>query len=373
MNILRKKKLHELNIYKFLKSKNYSTENKKLLNTKISKNIDINTNSYYKYNILNKKFLFMTLLLFLIPILVFLLNKVKKETIYKTKTITNVGLCIICKRENLYIKEFIDHYKNLGYNHIFLYDNNNIDDENFENVLQNEIDEGFVSITNYRGIKCGQFKAYADCYEKNNKQYDWISFFDVDEFLVLKPNNIKIQDFLNNKRYKKCENIKINWLIYTDNDKLYYEKKPVQERFTEPLYDNVFFNKHIKSTVRGNLSTNYWFKANNPHTSDNEYIACSSSGYKVHKSSAFLFPPDYKYAVLKHYRTKTIEEYCNKMKRGRADKKIYYKEEIEWFFATNKVTKEKINYFKKVFNIEYNKKSKSKKLMEMMQILYSIY
>ena len=74
---------------------------------------------------------------------------------------------MICKLENLYIKEYIDYYKKLGYNHIYLYDNNDIDGERFEDVIQKEIDEGFISIINYRGdIEKPQYRAYIDCYEK---------------------------------------------------------------------------------------------------------------------------------------------------------------------------------------------------------------
>ena len=45
---------------------------------------------------------------------------------------------MISKRENLYIQEFIDHYKNLSYDHIFIYDNNDIDGERLEDVIQKE-------------------------------------------------------------------------------------------------------------------------------------------------------------------------------------------------------------------------------------------
>ena len=198
--------------------------------------------------------------------------------------------------------------------------------------------------------------AYIDCFEKNNKNYDWLSFFDIDEFLELKPKNIKINEFLDNERYKDCQNVKFNWLIYTDNDKLYYENKPVQERFTTSLNDSKFFNQHIKSTVRGNLSSNYWINAPTPHASRNQFSACSSSGTQlVDKASPFVHPPDYQFAILKHYRTKSIEEYCNKIKKGKPDSQINYKEMIDWFFQTNKVTQEKIDYFNKQFNIIYKK------------------
>ena len=77
-------------------------------------------------------------------------------------------------------------------------------------LFKKEIDEGFISIINYRGNhKKIQMEIYKDCYEKNNKNYDWLSFFDVDEFLELKPKGIKIQEFLDNERYKYCEDIKI--------------------------------------------------------------------------------------------------------------------------------------------------------------------
>ena len=39
------------------------------------------------------------------------------------KNETKVCLCAIAKNENLYIREFIEHYKKIGYNNIFIYDN----------------------------------------------------------------------------------------------------------------------------------------------------------------------------------------------------------------------------------------------------------
>ena len=161
-----------------------------------------------------------------------------------------VCLCVIGKKENLYATEFVEHYKKLGYNKIFIYDNNDLEDEKFEDVIQNEIDNGFVSIINIRGYKGQQFASYKDCYGKNNIFYDWLSFFDFDEFLELNPKNTTIQKFLKNKRFKKCQNIKINWVFYFNSNSLNYENKPVQQR----IYSSVKLNKHIKSTVRGNLS-----------------------------------------------------------------------------------------------------------------------
>ena len=64
------------------------------------------------------------------------------------------------KEENKYAKEYINHYKNLGYNHIFLYDNNELNGEKFEDVLKEEIAQGFVSIINFRGTKKERWEVF---------------------------------------------------------------------------------------------------------------------------------------------------------------------------------------------------------------------
>ena len=63
---------------------------------------------------------------------------------------------------------------------------------------------------------------------------------------------------------------------------------------------------------------------------------------------------DYKYGYLKHYRTKTIEEYIDKIKRGRADAGIDYKDMVNKFFISNQKTKQKLDIFTKEFNISFN-------------------
>ena len=252
------------------------------------------------------------------------------------------------------------HYEKLGFNHIFLYDNNDENDEKFEDILQDEVKEGFVSIINrrgYRGINNNpQLNSYYDCYEKYNQSFHWLSFFDIDEYLEITPNNITIQEFLDNKRYRDCQHIKINWLTYSDNDLLYYENKPLQERFTTKSNDKEI-NRHIKPIVKGNLTINYWRTAMTIHSSSENFIACSSSGKRVNTHYFKMFP-DYSCAHLKHYLTKTIQEFCNKIKRGPATHTLRYSTDVlkkmfNKFFSINKKTKEKVEFFNKEFKTNF--------------------
>ena len=91
---------------------------------------------------------------------------------------------IILNIYNRYINEFVNHYQKLGYDHIYIYDNNNKNDERMDQIYFNS---NFVTIIDYRGYnnKDSQYKAYYNCYKNYNKKGDWLSFFDFDEFLEI--------------------------------------------------------------------------------------------------------------------------------------------------------------------------------------------
>ena len=105
---------------------------------------------------------------------------------------TQVCICISGKKENRYIREYVEHYKALGVDKIFLYDNNDIDDEKFEDVLSDYVKNNFVQILNYRGKLAPQLKIYENCYNTNKFKYDWIIYFDIDEFLHLNIMTIEV-------------------------------------------------------------------------------------------------------------------------------------------------------------------------------------
>ena len=141
-------------------------------------------------------------------------------------------MCVIAKLENLYIKEFIYHYIKLGIKKIYLYDNNDILGEHFEDVLENEINSKFVEIINIRGKSKYQIISYNECYQKNLNNYSWFLFVDVDEYLFIKNNN-SLNNFLNNKKFKDCDNILINYKEFGDSDLLSYDNRSLIERFNK--------------------------------------------------------------------------------------------------------------------------------------------
>ena len=165
-------------------------------------------------------------------------NNNKSNMNVKTKNKSDksfkIAVCAIGKNENLYIREWVEYYKNLGINKIFLYDNNDINGERFEEVINDYITIGFVEISNWRGKvkttknheeqlngKTLQGQAYKDCYYNNYRNYDWIAFFDIDEFLSIDYKYNNISEFLND--FNDYDGIKVQWRMYGDNGNLYYE------------------------------------------------------------------------------------------------------------------------------------------------------
>ena len=260
-----------------------------------------------------------------------------------------VALCCIGRLENQYAVEFVEWYKNLGFDKIFIYDNNHGDEEHFEEVLQSYIDEGLVEIVPFRDMENIQLKAYTLCYNTYDKDYDWIAFFDFDEFLVLK-NDASIHDFL--ERFNDFDCVKINWMGYTDNNLVANDGRPVNERFTQPAdFDlcvqyNFPENYHTKSIVRCGKENFVWRWS--PHIPMCVTKACNPDGVRVDNSP--FQPYTYQNAYIKHFSTKTLEEYINvKAKRGVADRsygmfvKTYG---LTKFFKYNEKTPEKEEFLK---------------------------
>ena len=138
-----------------------------------------------------------------------------------------VATCTICRLENIYIKEFVDHYKALGVDHMYIYDNNLPNTENISDVLQSYIDNDFVTVVNYQDqekypMGDALISAFTDCWENNKNDYDWILFLDNDEFLILQ-NDSNIKEYLGRECFNNIDVIRINWLCYDDNNFIYYQ------------------------------------------------------------------------------------------------------------------------------------------------------
>lgn len=270
--------------------------------------------------------------------------------------------CSMGKKENLYIRELISYYINLGVDKFVLGDNNLPNDEKFSDVLQDYISNGTVDVIDIIGKSYDQSEYFEILYQKYKHKCDWLTFFDLDEYLVLysdEGNKITINEFLSNKKFNKCSAISFNWLMYGDNDLVYYDNRTSIERFTKPDYSNRH-NRFIKSVVRGNLNGIVFRSNESCHMPQINVSQCDSTG-KLISHTDKISPPIFRNGYIMHFNTRTAEEYTKKMIRGYQNNKFFrVSDRVNLFFYHNKLTKEKLRIFEKVFNRTFRVVSRHK-------------
>ena len=302
-----------------------------------------------------KKLRFISILIFLLIFFFFFMKVINQKAIFLNNDFNNsadikVCLCTLGKKENLYIKEFIQYYEKIGIDRIFLYDNNDINGERFEDIIEEYINKSFVKLFNWRGKSKILIPYLNDCYKRNYKHFDWLLFYEIDEYIHIK-NYINIKQFLNNPHFKKCQTINLNWVLHTDNNQIYYDNRSLHERFPEVQNisedgDKTRFN-YVKSIMKGNIPNIYIY---NTHFLSQKLKSCNGFGKKHQLVGQNLKKNDFEYYYIDHYYSKSLEEYVSKINRGcpHFDQSIEYKKSrLIIFFSINKVTIEKINYIEK--------------------------
>ena len=309
---------------------------------------------------INKKYFVKLLFILCILFLSVLYNLKRLKKLFKLKKNDNYFACFsgMGKKENRYVRELIEYYSNLGVEKFIFGDNNDPNTEKLSDVIQDYINDGTVDIVDLIDSRFGQSQLNHYTYEKYNKTCKWIMFFDFDEFLEVHFDNKKslnLSQFLSNEIFDKCEAIEFNWVMYTDNNLVHYDNRPLNERFTEPAFD-FSANIYVKSMVRGNLNKTVFVDGKSNHVPLQELKICDSKGRIIENYNPYtLSPPVFDYGYLKHFSDKTAEEYCTKILRGQPGKvphDVY--DRIYKFFELNKFSEEKLEIFKKEFSGEFD-------------------
>ena len=144
----------------------------------------------------------------------------------------------------------------------------------------------------------------------------------------------------------------------SDNNQIFYENKPLHERFIK-IGKNVVKNQYnkicfVKTMIRGHLKN---ITINQNHVLSEKLKACDGFGKKSKVKKIESLNPDYKFYYIRHYYSKSVQEFIEKIKRddllrGNAKKIIEWA--IEKFFYINDITSEKINYKRKQLGNKYN-------------------
>lgn len=271
----------------------------------------------------------------------------------------------IAKNEELYLKEWIEYHFNLGFDKIFICDNNDVGNDSQINLIATLKEKYDINAINLCGRemleKVGlQTGCYKFCYEyikQNFPDINWIAYIDIDEFLNF--NSMKVNEFLSQEKFNDVDLIHLNWKCYGDNDLVYYEPRPVMERFTRPIPidaiyntkfipEGIYLNNHVKSILRVN---DRFIEFNTPHTALYKDCKCVNCDGEIVDYTSPWQSINYNSGHIKHYITKSTEEFIkrklNNNTRADAEFNSIIDEEIVNYFNINTKTYSKLELIKK--------------------------
>jgi hypothetical protein len=120
---------------------------------------------------------------------------------------------VACARwETQYITEWLNYYRAIGFDHVFLYCNDDDPTELFEKVLP--FTQGLNPFVTFRFYphQGEQLQMYAHFLDNDRDRSEWISFFDIDEYLRL-PRDTKIDEFMA-KFGDDVDCVLFNWVFF---------------------------------------------------------------------------------------------------------------------------------------------------------------
>lgn len=118
-----------------------------------------------------------------------------------------------CARwESKFIVEWLNYYRAIGFDHVFLYCNDDDPTELYEKVLPYTLGEAPFVTFRYFPVQGEQLRMYSHFLTNDQKNCEWISFFDVDEYLRL-PRGMSIGEFVSNIG-ANADCILFNWVFF---------------------------------------------------------------------------------------------------------------------------------------------------------------
>ena len=211
-----------------------------------------------------------------------------------------IGLVCIGKDENQYFDEWIRHHLKVGFDHVFIYDNNSKEPIEIAKDLSK-----FVTINKWTDSEYGsQSRAYMHaCMEYDN--FEYLAFLDVDEFYMSTTMNVKID------LYSLFNPIALGiyWRIY-GNPKPFETRQPVEN------YIHWHGDKHIKSIIQ----TTFVKSFPDPHKAE---LINEKKGMYIDENNNQIVSPtgdhSSKNIWIKHVFTRSRAEFAKKIERGDAN------------------------------------------------------
>ncbi|UNC13136.1 glycosyltransferase [Acidiphilium multivorum] len=221
----------------------------------------------------------------------------------------------IAKNEANNIAEWIAFQISIGFDSVIIYDNCSSD--NTVSIIEKFSKNYDVKIINWpENDNKYQINAYNDGLQRFGSNFEWIAFFDVDEFLVInRPLDLK--SLLRIYADGSAAAIGIPWAIFGSSGHISQPYGLIIDNFIQRSNENFGPNRHVKSIVKPVFTK----CCHQPHTFEvnGDYIGLNGKKLELDNDSLLKNIPDYSFGKLNHYFTKSKIQWMQKLKRGYHD------------------------------------------------------
>ncbi len=267
-----------------------------------------------------------------------------------------VAVALIVKDEERDIREWMAYYSLIGFDTQIIFDNKSSDST--AEIIKHYAEKMDIRYNYFPHDKhhC-QNAAYENALQKYGNEFDWIAFFDSDEFFSINDGT-PLKEWL--AGFENAAAIGINWAIYGASGHVSFPDGLVTENFLHRAPQNFGDNKHIKSIVRPGCIQN----CINPHA-----FALKddmSRGYvdTANRTLNWLFIPennahipgvvsqdaDWSTARVNHYFTRSYAHWERKLHRGYFDEDAIRKIEQFKYFDRNEILDESMKKYSVYIN-----------------------
>ena len=214
-------------------------------------------------------------------------------------------ICAVAKNEELYIDEWLQYHKFLGFDHVHIHDN--ADNASSYMASLPEKYSNFVSVTHSPGLGL-QAVSYGKCVKEGANSSTWVAFIDVDEFIVLR-NHTNIKAYLHDVA-PNGGLVQLGWSIMASNGTMEYDPAPVVTRFTLTSRAPSMYVKALAYLPHVRLVHVHYCLMKPGHPIVDQHGRIVKDMPSIHHNN------DREIATLFHYQTKSWEEFNAKRHRG---------------------------------------------------------
>ncbi len=235
-----------------------------------------------------------------------------------------VCLLATARNEGPYLLDWVAYHLSIGFEHIFLYTNDNQDGS--ARLLDSLAAGGAITlVNNERGGALGpQEKAYAHALTSLSQilDYRWTAILDIDEYMAFDTTMFdSVTDFIGFHEAQPADAIALCWAMFAAMPGERWADSPSPMRFVRREGG---INNHVKSLFRTRL---FWYaQPHNPYATLDAAFHYRTEDGRVHhhpgvqgRLAAFAETASANQAWINHYMLRTADEALWKWSRGRAD------------------------------------------------------